>query len=83
MLTKQFWKEAFERAVKTGVEGAIAVWAGDAANVLPSITERPMVLVSGILGGAILSLALSIVSSRIGPADSPSVVTTEPAGSVG
>lgn len=70
---RAFWKEAFERAVKTAGQGLALVLTGDAVNVLHLDYKT---VLGGLLGGFVLSIATSIASAPIGPADTPSTVTT-------
>lgn len=71
MWTKNFWKQAAERAVKSAAQALIGMWTLDGFNVL----HADFPLAAGIAGGAaVLSLLTSIVTSGIGEANDPSAV---------
>jgi hypothetical protein len=71
MWTKNFWKQAAERAVKSAAQALIGMWTLDGFNVL----QADFPLAAGIAGGAaVLSLLSSIVTSGIGEANDPSAV---------
>lgn len=72
MITSRFWRETFERAVKTAAQSAILVLGVDQLDAFAA----DWATVAGFgLGGFVLSLLTSIASHRIGPDDgSPSVV---------
>lgn len=74
MMKRQFWKEAFERAVKTAAQGAVAGIGAAGFNIvdLPSLTAVGL----GALTGFVLSLVTSIASAPFGPGDSASLVET-------
>lgn len=72
---KAFWAGAVERAVKTAAQGLVLVLGGDAANVLHLDAKT---VLGGIVGGFLLSLATSVASAPVGPADSPSLVQQTP-----
>lgn len=72
MLTKRFWSEAFERAVKSSAQMAIAAFGAGATNLL----EVPALTVLGAAGaGLVLSLLTSVASARLGSdSESPALV---------
>lgn len=74
MFTARFWKGAFERAVKTFAQAALALLTGDGLGVLD--VDWGTVSSVGALA-AVASLLTSIVSLGIGPENSASLVETE------
>lgn len=71
MFTKKFWKAAAERAAKTAAEALALLWAGDQFNAL----DADWRMAAGVaLGGAVLSVALSLASLKIGKTNDPSLV---------
>jgi len=69
MWSRQFWKEALERAIKTGA-GQLVLLVGTA-----SLFTLDWQMVGGLTLGAILvSLATSLGSLPFGQKDSPSLV---------
>jgi hypothetical protein len=76
MFTTKFWKEAGERAVKSAAQAVLGLAVLDGGfNAL----EFDWSLAGGFaLGGAVLSILTSLVTSGIGQPNSPSAVTTEP-----
>ena len=71
MFKKKFWIESTERALKTFAQVVLVVAGGASLNVL---TVDWKSLIGLGLGGVVLSYATSIVSSGIGPKNSPSLV---------
>ena len=72
-LTRAFWTEAGERAVKTAAQAAIGSIGQAAAGI--NLFDVDAVTVLGVSGGAaLLSLLTSIASARIGRVDTPSLV---------
>ena len=70
--TVRFWKATLERMIKSVAQGMITLWFLDGVT---NILSLPLGEHAGIiLGYAVLSLLTSIVSSRIGQSDSPSLV---------
>jgi hypothetical protein len=71
MFTKLFWEKAAERAAKTAAQAAILVFGADQVNALTADWAD----IGGFaLGGAVLSLLTSIITSGTGPDDDPSAV---------
>jgi hypothetical protein len=71
VFSKNFWKQAAERAVKSAAQSLLGLWALDGFNVL----HADFALAGGVAGGAaLLSLLTSMVTSGIGEADDPSAV---------
>lgn len=68
---RNFWRQAFERAVKTAGQAVALALGGDAANVLH---VSPSVFASAAAGGFLLSLATSIATAPVGETDDPSAV---------
>ncbi len=74
MWTVNFWKQALERAAKSAVQAAVGTFVLDGFNVL---TADWKVAAGAALGGAVLSLATSVITSGIGQPNDPSLVTKE------
>jgi hypothetical protein len=74
MMKRQFWKETFERAVKTAAQLAVAAMGAATFNILDLGALEALGL--GALTGFVLSVVTSIASAPLGPGDSPSVVET-------
>jgi NhaP-type Na+/H+ or K+/H+ antiporter len=71
MFTKRFWKDATERAIKTGAQAFIGFVAGEVLNVW----SFDWATAAGIvLGGAVLSYATSLVSGARGDHNSASFI---------
>jgi hypothetical protein len=71
MFSKLFWKDTFERAVKTAAQFGIGALGADFVNIFTLTWES----FAGALGaGAVLSLLTSLASGYVGPKDSPSLV---------
>lgn len=77
LATGSFWAGTVERALKTLVQGLIAVLGLGAFNLFSF--DWKTVLGVG-LGAAVLSVLTSLVSGPIGPQGSPSLVSEAPAG---
>lgn len=71
MLTRRFWVEAGERAVKTTAQSLGAILAASGAGVLDA-DWRQAASVAGMAG--LLSLCTSLGSSRVGATRGPSMV---------
>lgn len=77
MFRKTFWKESFERAVKSASQALLGLWVLDGGF---NVMDADFNLAAGIAGGAaVLSVLTSLVSAKLGPAGSPSLVETAPA----
>ncbi len=74
MMKRQFWKETFERAVKTAAQGAVAGMGAAGFNIIDVSALKAVAL--GALTGFVLSVITSIASAPFGPDDSASVVET-------
>jgi hypothetical protein len=75
MFTKNFWKQAAERAVKSAAQGLIGMWTLDGFNIL----NADLSLAGGVAAGAaVLSVLTSLVTSNTGEKDSPSAVEITP-----
>ena len=73
MFTKIFLRQVAERAVKTFAQTFVAL-AGVSQMDWLSLDWAQLAVTSGIAAG--LSVLTSIASDKIGPTDSPSIVTT-------
>jgi hypothetical protein len=73
MFTKIFLRQVAERAVKTFAQTFVAL-AGVSQMDWLSLDWAQLAATSGIAAG--LSVLTSIASDKIGPTDSPSIVTT-------
>jgi len=71
MFTVEFWKRAAERAGKTAGQAFILAVGAEQMNVL---TGDWPTLLGFAAGGAVLSIATSLATANIGPADDPSAV---------
>lgn len=75
MFSKIFWISAAERAFKTFAQALLLVFVGDSAyNVINVNWPESLGLAAT---GALISVLTSIVSSRVGEKDSPSLVATQ------
>jgi hypothetical protein len=73
MFTKNFWRQAAERALKSAAQALIGAGILDGANAL-HVDSR---LAGGIVFGAlVLSLLTSMVTSGLGEPGDPSAVKT-------
>lgn len=71
MFTRAFWKKATERAAKSAAQAAVLVIGADQVNAFAADWAD----VAGFaLGGAVLSVLTSIITSGVGPGDDPSAV---------
>ena len=70
MRTSKFWKDAFERAVKTFAQSAVAVLAVSVSLI--DVSWGAAVGTAGLAG--LISLLTSIGSSGVGSSESPSLV---------
>jgi hypothetical protein len=73
MMSKQFWMDALERAIKTAVQVAIPMVA---ATSLDAIDWKAAGLT--IASAVLLSLFTSVLSSRVGSPADASMVTDKP-----
>lgn len=70
--TKEFWKDAVERAVKTAAQaGILAIGASEGFNLFDL---DPTVFAGFALGGAFLSILMSIASSGVNKEGSASLI---------
>lgn len=74
MFTKRFWKESAERAVKSGAQSLLGLWALDGFNLV----NADFGLAAGVAAGAVvLSLLTSVVSLPFGEPADPSLVSRD------
>lgn len=73
MFTKEFWKQALERAVKSGAQAVILAW-GLLDGVLNAFAIDWKNAAGIFVGGAVLSILTSVASLAVGPDGTPSVV---------
>lgn len=76
MYTAQFWREAFERAAKTGVQ-AVLLFLGAGAT-LDVVTVDWGAAASFAVGGVVLSLLTSIASAPLATKGTASLVKRQP-----
>jgi hypothetical protein len=69
---RNFWRQAAERAFKSGAQAIIG--AGLLAEPFDVLHFDWQLGLGAVVGGALLSLATSIVTAPVGPTDTPSVV---------
>lgn len=72
MFTAKFWKAAAERAIKTGAQAVLGIYAGQSVFNLWDLDPGQTAGVAA--GAAFLSVLTSLVSEPFGPGDSPAVV---------
>ena len=71
MLTKQFWIDSAERAIRTFAQALVAILGAGAVNIL---TIDWVQALSVAAGAALLSVLTSVASSGIGVKGSPSLL---------
>jgi hypothetical protein len=72
MWTKRFWKESAERAVKSGAQALLGLWALDGFNIV----DADFGIAAGTaVGAVVLSLLTSVVSLPFGEPNDPSAVS--------
>jgi len=75
MWTTTFWKDALERALKTALQVFIVTYGAESTNITDMFVTDSLTTTLSLAGAtAILSVAMSMVSSGIGDSDSASVV---------
>jgi|TARA_R110000822_G_scaffold213010_1_gene348366 hypothetical protein len=73
MFTKEFWKDAGERAIKTLAQTFLALAAAE--GIFDVFVSDWQAVLGTSIGAGLLSLATSLVSARYGPKkDTPSLV---------
>jgi hypothetical protein len=75
LFSGSFWRQTAERMIKTAAQAVLIMTGADGFNVLHAHWDTAL---GFALGGAILSLATSIVSAGISEKGSPSLVSTKP-----
>jgi hypothetical protein len=71
-MNKVFWRDTFERAIKTAVQSVLLAIVGATGADLFALDWQTIGIAA--FGGAVLSVLTSIGSLPFGPAGSPSVV---------
>jgi hypothetical protein len=71
MWTKNFWKQAAERAIKTFAQGSLALLTGDGLGVL-DVNWGDVASIGAL--AALASVLTSIVTSGIGEPNDPSMI---------
>jgi len=79
-MSKVFWRDTFERAMKTAVQSVLLAVAGATGADLLTLDWQTIGVAA--LGGAVLSVLTSLASLPFGPAGSPSLVATDVPGVV-
>jgi hypothetical protein len=74
MYTKAFWKQAGERAAKSGVQYLALTWGFSNSGPINAFELDYQLGLGSFLGGVLISLATSIVSAPVGADSSPSLV---------
>lgn len=74
MFTWRFWREAVERAVKSGAQGVLLVW-GVGEGFFDAFAMDWQLALSAAVGGALLSVVTSLATLKVGASDSPSAIT--------
>lgn len=72
--TAKFWKEAAERAVKTGAQFAAPVWAATVFTSVGEVVPTGIAVALAFLSGAGLSVLTSLGSLPFGEPGTPSLV---------
>ncbi len=75
LFTATFWLDAFERAIKTAAQSALALIGVNVTDVA-SLNWQEMLITTGVATG--LSVLTSIVSSGIGEPGTASVLNPAP-----
>lgn len=79
MFTKRFWKDASERAVKSVAQAALlAIGVGGATVGFDVIATDWVYVGSFALGGGVLSVLTSLISTAVNDSETASAVNTEP-----
>lgn len=72
IFTLAFWKDATERAIKTGAQALVLAWSGDQFfNVL--VVDWKLAL-GAAASGAVLSVLTSIISAPFGNQETASLI---------
>jgi hypothetical protein len=71
-VTSRFWILAGERALKTAAQSLVLAWFASGPADLFTLDARTGL--GAFLGGAVLSILTSIISTPIGADDTPSLV---------
>jgi hypothetical protein len=72
MLSKTFWLQAFERAVKSAAQALLLLWGAD--QFFDAMTVDWQGALGVAAGAAVLSVLTSLVSVPVGQSGSPSMV---------
>jgi hypothetical protein len=74
MYTLSFWKDAAERAIKTGAQALILFWFADQTALVSALGLDWIGGLGLFASGVLLSLLTSIVSAPINQKGTPSVI---------
>lgn len=74
MYSSLFWKDAFERAVKTFLQGVLAVLAVGGTTTLLTVSWPAVLSVAGT--AAVVSLLTSLISAKASDTVSPASVVS-------
>lgn len=77
MWTAVFWRDAAERAIKTGCQFALVAWPAAAFTQVGEVVPTGIAAGLAFLSGAGLSVLTSVASEPFGKKGSPSLVGRE------
>jgi len=69
---RNFWRQAFERAIKTAAQAAAGLFVAD--QPFDIVQANGLRALGVAAGGAVLSLLTSIATAPVGETDDPSAV---------
>ena len=72
IVSRKFWRETLERAVKTAAQASVALLTADGVLGLLDVNWTDGASVVGL--AAVVSVLTSVASEPFGPGDSPSAV---------
>lgn len=77
MFTKQFWKAAAERAIKTAAQFGLTAWGVATFTAVGQVVPTVEATGLAMLFGAVLSLLTSAASDAVSSQDGPSLTNAE------